>query len=90
MNCGNCGFSWQRDLGRRCERCGGTDLQTVPLAVVEKGRGTQLSVVGMRPLDLCSSCDAERLRRYHDHRPNPLMPDELPTISPDEGVADIG
>ena len=90
MTCNNCGFSWERSLSPRCDRCGGSDLQTVPLAIVEKGRGTQLSVVGVRPVDLCSTCDAERLRHYHDHRPNPLMPDQLPTISPDGGVADIG
>ena len=28
---------------------------------------------------LCSACDAEALLRYHRNRPNPLMPDELPT-----------
>jgi hypothetical protein len=31
---------------------------------------------------LCSDCDAETLDRYHRNRPNPLMPDELPTIDP--------
>jgi hypothetical protein len=52
----------------------------VPLAIVEKGRGTQLSVVGTRTVFLCSTCDAETLDRYHRNRPNPLMPDELPTV----------
>lgn len=61
----------------------------MPLAIIEKGRGTQLSVVGVRPIDLCSVCDRGRLRHYHDHRPNPLMPDELPTIPPDEGAPGI-
>jgi hypothetical protein len=57
-------------------------MQSVPLAIVEKGRGTQLSVVGTRIVYLCSACDAESLDRYHRNRPNPLMPDELPTLDP--------
>ena len=80
MTCGACSAEWQRPLARACKTCGGSDLQTVPLAIVEKSRGTQLSIVGTRPVDLCSECDREVLRHYHDHRPNPLMPTDLPTI----------
>ena len=54
-------------------------MQAVPLAILEKGRGTQLSVVGTRIIHLCSDCDGETLRRYHANRPNPLMPDDIPT-----------
>ena len=54
-------------------------MQPVPLAILEKGRGTQLSVVGTRTIHLCSECDAETLRVYHRNRPNPLMPDDIPT-----------
>lgn len=82
MSCDACGRAWERSLDKSCDRCGSLDIQTVPLAIVEKGRGTQLSVVGTRPIDLCSQCDAPRLRTYHDNRPNPLMPDQLPTIDP--------
>lgn len=82
VTCENCGATWQRDLAPRCRTCGSDDVQDVPLAVVEKGRGTQLSVVGTRMVHLCSTCDAETLARYHRNRPNPLMPDELPTIEP--------
>lgn len=82
VTCNACGRSWERDLTRRCPICGSDDLQDVPLAIVEKGRGTQLSVVGTRSVHLCSVCDAETLDRYHRNRPNPLMPDELPTIDP--------
>jgi hypothetical protein len=77
--CGSCGATWDRDLAPHCQHCGGGDVQPVPLAIVEKGRGTQLSVVGTRIVHLCSSCDVEALERYHRNRPNPLMPDELPT-----------
>lgn len=58
-------------------------MQAVPLAIVEKGRGTQLSVVGTRIVHLCSTCDVETLDRYHRNRPNPLMPDDLPTLDPE-------
>lgn len=54
-------------------------MQAVPLAILEKGRGTQLSVVGTRIIHLCSQCDAAVLAGYHRNRPNPLMPDEIPT-----------
>jgi len=80
MTCEECGAMWQRLLMKRCASCGSDDLQTIPLAIVEKSRGTQLSVVGTRPVDLCSICDVAVLRHYHDHRPNPLMPTDLPTV----------
>jgi ribosomal protein S27AE len=82
VTCGACGVSWDRDPSPRCSKCGGDDLQSVPLAIVEKARGTQLSVVGTRTIHLCSACDADALDGYHRNRPNPLMPDELPTIGP--------
>lgn len=82
VTCGACGRSWERDPSPRCQTCGGSDLQDVPLAIVEKGRGTQLSIVGTRTVHLCSACDADALVHYHRNRPNPLMPDELPTIDP--------
>ncbi len=79
LQCDSCSHRWERDLNPSCSRCGGTDMQTVPLAILEKGRGTQLSVVGTRPIHLCSNCDAETLRIYHRNRPNPLLPNEIPT-----------
>lgn len=80
MRCDACGNEWDRLLARTCVTCGGSDLQTIPLAIIEKSRGTQLSVVGTRPVHLCTGCDAAVLRHYHDHRPNPLMPTDLPTV----------
>mgnify|MGYP001818877475 CR=1 FL=1 len=77
--CEQCAHEWTRDLNPSCRRCGGTDMQAVPLAILEKGRGTQLSVVGTRQIHLCSVCDAETLRVYHANRPNPLMPTDIPT-----------
>ena len=80
LRCQACGASWNRPLTPVCKRCGGDDMQAVPKAIVEKGRGTQLSVVGTRTIYLCSECDADTLTVYHRNRPNPLMPDQLPTI----------
>ena len=78
--CESCGHGWDRDLVPSCDRCGSRELRSVPLAIVEKSRGTQLSVVGTRLIHLCPQCDAETLERWQRNRPNPLMPDELPTI----------
>jgi len=68
----------------RCPDCGEEEnllgtRSADSISIVEKSRGTQLSVVGTRPVLLCSLCDAEELRHYHAHRPNPLMPKNLPT-----------
>ena len=79
LNCESCSHTWDRDLTPRCPSCSGTDMQPVPLAILEKGRGTQLSVVGTRQIHLCSDCDAETLEVYHANRPNPLMPTDIPT-----------
>ena len=84
LTCQVCGERWVRSLEKRCQRCNSTDIQTVPLAIVERSRGTQLSVLGTRPIDLCSHCDREKLARYHANRPNPLMPDTLPTIGEEQ------
>ena len=78
--CGVCGAQWARDLQPRCPHCGGVDLREVPLAIVERSRGTQLSIVGTRPILLCEACDAEALERWQRNRPNPVMPDELPNV----------
>jgi hypothetical protein len=80
LSCAACGHEWVRSNQSECSTCGSTDLQVVPLAIVERSRGTQLSILGTRPVTLCSSCDSETLRHYHAHRPSPLMPSELPTM----------
>jgi predicted RNA-binding Zn-ribbon protein involved in translation (DUF1610 family) len=79
ITCGSCGITWERSTSPRCPRCDGEDMQPVPLAIVEKSRGTQLSIVGIRTLHLCPACDIETIDRWHRGRPRPLFPDELPT-----------
>lgn len=85
LRCGRCDTTWTRSLAHRCGSCGGDDLQTVPVAIVEKSRGTQLSVVGIRPVEMCRACDREAIERWQANRPNALLPDELPTVDPDGG-----
>lgn len=84
LTCGRCGHVWLREDATTCRHCGGADLQTVPLAIVERSRGTQLSILGTRPIDLCTVCDADILRHYHEHRPSPLMPTDLPTVGEEQ------
>jgi len=78
--CEICAAEWIRDPAARptCERCNGTDMREAVQAVVEKSRGTQLSIQSFRQLWLCPSCDAEVYDRYKISN-RPLPPDELPT-----------
>ena len=78
ITCATCGQQWDRDPSPRCARCGGDDLFPALKAIVEKSRGSQLSIVATEVIHLCLGCDAELLARYRISK-SPLMPDELPT-----------
>jgi hypothetical protein len=78
VKCEACDLSWTRNMTKRCPTCGGDDLEVAIKAIVERSRGTQLSIVATQPLDLCRVCDAEVLDSYRISR-SPLMPSELPT-----------
>ena len=82
--CEVCRFQWVRDPSPSCPSCGEGDQFSAIAAVIEKGRGTQLSVVGTRIVHLCENCDAETIALYLGTRPNPLMPDQLPNASGEE------
>lgn len=77
--CGSCQLEWARDLTPRCDRCGSTDVRPAFEAVVEKSRGSQLSMQSARLIHLCPTCDAVQLTDYH-RTSSPLMPAELPTL----------
>ena len=79
VHCGSCELEWERDFTPRCETCGSTDVRPAFEAIVEKSRGTQLSMQSARLMHLCPICDAARLADYHQTN-SPLMPDELPTV----------
>ena len=75
--CEVCGLVWDRDLTPSCGTCGSTDVRAAFQAIVDKSRGTQLSIQSMRLVHLCPTCDAERLADYLQSN-SPLPPDELP------------
>ena len=77
ITCGECGRVWVRDRTPRCERCGRTDVREAMQAIVDKSRGTQLSIQSLRPVHLCPNCDSEKLATYLQSN-SPLPPDELP------------
>lgn len=78
--CEVCDAEWIREPGARpdCDRCGGDDMREAAQAVVEKSRGTQLSIQSFRQTWLCPTCDAEVYDKYKISN-RPLPPDELPT-----------
>ena len=78
ISCATCGTEWFRDPRPRCDRCDGNDLEPAIKAIVEKSRGSQLSIVATQVVHLCRECDAELLAGYRVSR-SPLMPDQLPT-----------
>lgn len=78
--CEACDAEWVRDPRAipLCESCGGDDMREAVQAVVEKSRGTQLSIQSFRQIWLCPACDHEVYDRYKVSN-RPLPPDELPT-----------
>ena len=78
IRCASCDAVWHRDPERRCPRCQAGDLYAAPVAVVEKSRGTQLSIVSTRSVHLCWSCDRDLIDAQR-RSGTALMPDQLPT-----------
>ena len=83
--CDACQFVWIRDPSPSCPSCGSRDLFPAVAAIVQKSRGTQLSIVGSRVVHLCEECDADTIAYYLRTRPNPLMPDRLPNAPGEQG-----
>jgi predicted RNA-binding Zn-ribbon protein involved in translation (DUF1610 family) len=82
LTCHSCGYDGPRVARRRCPTCGGDDVVERPKALVERSRGTQLSVVGYTTVALCRSCDADALAAALAHG-GAVMPAELPTVDPE-------
>ena len=70
-------MSWDRDLTPRCPTCGSTDVWATAQAVWEKARGSQLSIVSVRPVNVCPTCEPETARRVMNSN-TPLPPDHNP------------
>lgn len=79
ISCGACETEWDRNPSRRCPRCGSGDLYAAPVAVIEKSRGTQLSIVSTRSKYLCWTCDRDLIDAQR-RSGTALMPDQLPTL----------
>jgi hypothetical protein len=77
ITCESCGLVWTRDTTPTCSTCGSRDVRPAFQAIVDKSRGTQLSVQSMRLVHLCPHCEPEQLADYLKSN-SPLTPKELP------------
>ena len=77
VSCGACGFSWVRDRTPICPTCSSTDLRQAARSIVEKSRGTQLSIQSIEVIYLCPVCDAADLATWNQSN-TPLRPREMP------------
>ena len=77
ITCASCGLVWDRDLTPLCRTCGTTDVRPAFKSIVDKSRGTQLSIQSMRLVHLCPNCQPDLLADYLQSN-SPLPPDELP------------
>tara|TARA_Y100000768_G_scaffold130529_2_gene96971 strand:+ start:765 stop:1085 length:321 start_codon:yes stop_codon:yes gene_type:complete len=80
VTCQSCTQHWERNPNAipTCDRCNGDDMEGAVKAIVEKSRGSQLSIVATQVVYLCKVCDETILASYLIGR-SPLMPDQLPT-----------
>ena len=77
ITCEVCGLVWIRDLTPSCPTCESTDVRPAFQAIVDKSRGTQLSIQSMRLVHLCPECQPDVLADYLQSN-SPLSPAELP------------
>ena len=57
LTCDACRITWARDPRPKCPACGGDDLYHRPQVILEKSRGTQMSVQGIHVEYGCWACD---------------------------------
>ncbi len=74
LTCERCGRTWTRDPRPVCPKCGGHDLEAAPKLIVEKSRGTQMSIQGVHREFLCRDCDADEIAAKRDVH----LPERLP------------
>jgi hypothetical protein len=73
LTCEQCGASWVRDPRPSCPKCGGTEMEAAPRVIVEKSRGSQMSIQGVQREFLCRVCDADQISARRDgHLPQRL------------------
>jgi hypothetical protein len=77
ITCTNCSLAWDRDTSPRCVTCGRTDdIHVISQPVIEKARGTQLSIVAVTTTYLC-----------HDHYRNDYLTRDYRHIPPGHNPA---
>jgi ssDNA-binding Zn-finger/Zn-ribbon topoisomerase 1 len=74
LTCDACELTWTRDPRPRCPTCGSHDVEAAPKLIVERSRGTQMSIQGVHREFLCRTCDADRIAAARDG----YLPDRLP------------
>jgi len=57
LTCAACKIEWTRDPRPRCPKCGGDDLYHRPQVILEKSRGSQMSIQGIHVEYGCHACD---------------------------------
>ena len=73
LTCTACDLTWDRLTTPHCGTCGSLDMVCVPEVLVERSRGTQLSITGVQPHYKCRTCDADELARPRSgHLPDTL------------------
>jgi DNA-directed RNA polymerase subunit RPC12/RpoP len=73
LTCEQCGTSWIRDPRPACPKCGSQEMEAAPKVIIEKSRGSQMSIQGIQREFLCRTCDADEIRATRDgHLPGRL------------------
>jgi hypothetical protein len=73
LHCSMCDVTFTRDPRPSCSKCGGFEMEAMPQVIVEKSRGSQMSIQGVHREFLCRVCDVEIIREKRDvHLPNRL------------------
>jgi hypothetical protein len=73
LRCSSCDVTFTRDPRPSCAKCGGHEMEAMPKVLVEKSRGTQMSIQGIQREFLCRVCDKAEIRRQRDgHLPTRL------------------
>ena len=74
MNCKVCNTPIRKGA-RNCPNCGGDDLYHRPQVIVEKSRGTQMSIQGVHVEYGCYACDPPEVKVRGGRTPH--LPDRL-------------
>jgi len=62
LTCDLCRIEWTRDPRPRCPSCGGDDLYHRPQVILEKSRGSQMSIQGIHVEYGCHACEPREVK----------------------------